>query len=68
LDKALRGLQAIADERGLRDGPVAIPDPNSVIDDLLADVSADASGPVNASTRTVDVSQLAALSITFDVI
>jgi len=68
LDKALRGLQAIADERGLRDGPVAIPDPNSVIDDLLADVSADASGPVHASTRTVDVSQLAALSITFDVI
>lgn len=68
LDKALRGLQAIADQRGLRDGPVSIPDPNAVIDDLLADVSADAPGPVSTSTRAVDVSQLAALSITFDVI
>lgn len=68
LDKALRGLQAIADQRGLRDGPVSIPDPNAMIDDLLADVSTDASGPVSTSTRAVDVSQLAALSITFDVI
>lgn len=68
LDKALRGLQAIATERGLRDGPVSIADPNAVVDDLLADVSADTSGPISAATRGINVSQLAALSITFDVI
>ncbi|NEQ44075.1 MAG: DUF4384 domain-containing protein [Leptolyngbya sp. SIOISBB] len=68
LDNALRGLQAIADNAGLTRGPVGIADPNDVIGSLLEDISDGTRGAGNAATRSVSVSQLAALSLTFDVI
>lgn len=68
LDNALRGLQAIADDAGLTRGPVGIADPNDVIGSLLEDISDSTRGAGNTTTRSVSVSQLAALSLTFDVI
>jgi len=68
LNNALQGLQAIANNVGVSRGPVGIEDPNEVIDGLLADISNGTRGTGNATTRSVNVSQLAALSITFDTI
>jgi hypothetical protein len=68
LNNALQGLQAIANNVGVSRGPVGIEDPNEVIDGLLADISDGTRGTGNATTRSVNVSQLAALSITFDTI
>lgn len=68
LNNALKGLQAIADQSSLRSGPVTMQDPNAVIDDLLTDVSDDTQTSGNSTTRSVSVAQLAALSMTFDVI
>ncbi|MEM1310822.1 MAG: caspase family protein [Cyanobacteria bacterium P01_H01_bin.153] len=67
MDKALQGLQALANERGFRDGPIPVIDPEAVIEDLLADVS-NTEETGNVPTRAVSVTQLAALSITFEVI
>ncbi|MEM9818028.1 MAG: caspase family protein [Cyanobacteria bacterium P01_D01_bin.6] len=68
LDNALRGLQQIADDAGLTRGPVGIPDPNDVVGSLLEDISDGTRGTGTSTTRSVSVSQLAALSLTFDVI
>ena len=68
LNNALQGLQAIANNVGVSRGPVGIEDPNEVIDGLLADISDGTRGTGNTATRSVRVSQLAALSITFDTI
>ncbi|HEY9889336.1 MAG TPA: caspase family protein [Candidatus Obscuribacterales bacterium] len=66
LDQALRGLQAIADEAGVARGPLGIADPTAVVDGLLQDVGGTRSS--DPTVQAVSVSQLAALSLTFDVI
>ncbi|MGF1459799.1 MAG: caspase family protein [Leptolyngbyaceae cyanobacterium] len=68
LDAALQGLQAIADDAGISRGPVGVADPNEVIDSLLSDVSAGPPEGTRANVRAIGVSELAALSITFDVV
>lgn len=44
------------------------PTPETVIESLLADISSDPEENNNASIRPISVVQLAALSITFDVV
>ncbi|MDB9526377.1 caspase family protein [Oscillatoria sp. CS-180] len=67
LDNALRGLQAIADDTGISRGPLGISDPTDVVNGLLDDISATDSN-TSPSVQPVSVTQLAALSITFDVV
>lgn len=81
LRKALQALRAVAASRGQnRSGPVSlnasgqINEPAEVIESLLDDVNDGSRGNGNnttsssASIRSLDTSQLAALSITFEVI
>jgi hypothetical protein len=77
LNNALQALQRIATRSGTTSGPVAVADPTEVVDGLLSDISSTSRGSSsrgsgstrgNASVQAVDVSQLAALSITFDVV
>jgi Caspase domain/Domain of unknown function (DUF4384) len=72
LREALKKLQAIAESRGQRGGPLPLEsDATGVIDDLLGDFSRgtreDRSlyASVDPTVRSVDTAQLAALSITF---
>jgi hypothetical protein len=67
LDQALKGLQAIAIDSGITRGPLGINDPTEVVEGLLRDISGDAD-TATSSVRPISVSQLAALSITFEVI
>ena len=66
LDNALRALQAVATRSGTASGPVAVADPTDVVSGLLTDVS-DTRGSGSRAVQSVDASQLAALSVTFDV-
>lgn len=81
LRKALQSLRAVAAARGgQRSGPVTLEasgqlnEPAEVIDNLLDDVNNGNRGSVSNATlssgtvRNIDTSQLAALSITFEVI
>jgi hypothetical protein len=81
LRKALQSLRAVAAARvGQRSGPVTLEasgplnEPAEVIDNLLDDVNNGTRGSVSNATRSsgtvrnIDTSQLAALSITFEVI
>ncbi|NJN22659.1 MAG: DUF4384 domain-containing protein [Leptolyngbya sp. RL_3_1] len=67
LDNALRALQAVATRSGASSGPVAVADPTDVVSGLLADVSGTRGSGSSNAVQTVDASQLAALSVTFDV-
>lgn len=75
LDKALRALQGIASASNITRGPLGVSDPTQVIDRLIDDISRapswgnhDAVRQTHDSIQPIDVTQLAALSITFDVI
>ncbi|MEM1291647.1 MAG: caspase family protein [Cyanobacteria bacterium P01_H01_bin.162] len=67
LNTALQGLQAIADDTGVSRGPLGVDDPTPVIEGLLQDVSETSQG-TSTTTRSVSVTQLAAFSITFEII
>ncbi|MBD2039784.1 caspase family protein [Microcoleus sp. FACHB-672] len=73
--EALKVLKQIANSRGQRSGPVALEeDSTKAIDTLLGDLDRGSRGgnPLSVSydpnTRTVNTAQLAALSITFQVV
>jgi hypothetical protein len=73
LSTALKALQGLASRGGQSRGPVTLNDPTEVVGSLLADIDANTRGDRGStsptdSIRTVDTSQLAALSITFEVI
>ncbi len=80
LRSALQALRTVAARSGLRGGPVTLDtsgqlnEPGEVIDSLLDDINDTSRGSVRNGTsrsgtaRTVNTSQLAALSITFEVI
>ncbi|MGB7442157.1 MAG: caspase family protein [Coleofasciculaceae cyanobacterium] len=80
LRKALQTLRTVASTRGMRGGPVILEaseqlnEPTQVIDNLLDDINNGTRGSVSnatSSSRTVhnlDTTQLAALSISFEVI
>ena len=68
LDTALRALREVATRSGTASGPVAMDDPAAIVGNLLTDVSTTRGNPANAGVQTVDVSELAALSLTFDVL
>ncbi len=64
---ALKALQAVAKRGGVQNGPLAPDNPTEVIDSLLSDVTT--RGGLGAKqARKVDTSQLATMSITFEVI
>lgn len=67
LSKALKRLQKIARSRGMRKGPVALQeDAPGAIEELLEDLNRGTrSLYATPTTRTVDTSRLAAMSITF---
>lgn len=68
LDTALRALREVATRSGTASGPVAMDDPAAIVGNLLTDVSTTRGNPANTGVQTVDVSELAALSLTFDVL
>ncbi|UBF28982.1 caspase family protein [Kovacikia minuta CCNUW1] len=71
LSHALKALQDLASQAGQSRGPVALADPTIVIGSLLDDLntSSDRGSPIATDNiRSVDVSQLATLSITFEVV
>ena len=76
LRKALQTLRDLAASQGIkqRGGPVTLSSPSQVIDNLLDDVNNGSRGSVTNTTsmrghvRSLDTTQLAALSITFEVI
>jgi hypothetical protein len=67
LDTALRALQDVATRSGTQSGPIAVNDPTAIVGHLLTDIST-TRGSSSGTVQTVDVSQLAALSLTFDII
>ena len=67
LNNALQGLQEIADDTGISRGPLGVDDPTAVVDGLLQDISG-TRGSDTSTVQPVSVTQLAALSITFDVV
>lgn len=69
LDSALRALQRIATRSGATAGqPLGVPDPSEVVASLLQDVAGGSRSGDRADLQTVEADQLAALSLTFDVI
>ena len=69
LDKALRALQGVATRSGVSTGPMGIDDPTQVVDNLIEDISGTSQGSERTSSiQQVSVTQLAGLSITFNVI
>ncbi|WP_421658588.1 caspase family protein [Leptothermofonsia sp. ETS-13] len=73
LGNALKALQGLASRSGQLRGPVALSDPTEVIGSMLDDLDAGTrSSGENSSpaggVRSVDTTQLAALSITFEVV
>ncbi|MBE7380823.1 MAG: caspase family protein [Leptolyngbya sp. SIO1E4] len=69
LDTALRALQGMATRSGVATGPVGIDDPTQIADNLIQDVSRQSQeSNETLPVQPVSVTQLAALSITFDVI
>jgi hypothetical protein len=69
LDQALRALQTVAAQSGVTRGPIGMSDPSIVIGDLIQDVGRGTrgTGPF-PNVQPVSVTQLAALSMTFDVV
>ncbi|MEQ8995278.1 MAG: DUF4384 domain-containing protein [Coleofasciculus sp. B1-GNL1-01] len=67
---ALKALQTLAKRRNLDSEPVVLPAPIEVIEQLLSDLtpSRDYSVSATQGISPVDTSQLAAMSITFEVI
>lgn len=68
LDNALRGLQEIADGINRDRGPLGLEEPTEIVDDLLQDISDVSIRGASNTIQPVSVAQLAALSITFDVV
>ncbi len=72
LTQALKALQGIASRGGQRGGPVGLgDDPTEVVGQLLNDLNEGTRGiavEFDGGTRGVDTTQLAAMSITFEVI
>jgi len=73
LGNALKALQGVASRGGQYRGPVTLRDPTEVVGNLLDDLGTKSRGSrgiasSNSRTRNVDTSQLAALSITFEVV
>ncbi len=73
LGSALKALQTVASRGGQSRGPMALNDPTDIISSMLDDVDAGTRGTRGTSAgdrgvRSVDTTQLAALSITFDVV
>ncbi|MEO0984404.1 MAG: caspase family protein [Cyanobacteria bacterium J06639_14] len=69
LDHALRALQGVATRSGVAHGPMGIDEPTEVVDGLLQDLSnASPESDRSASIQPVSVTELAALSITFNII
>lgn len=80
LRKALQTLRAVASSRSMRGGPVTLTsseqlnEPTQVIDNLLDDINNGVRGSVSDATSSsgtvhnIDTTQLAALSISFEVI
>ncbi|WP_008317299.1 caspase family protein [Leptolyngbya sp. PCC 6406] len=67
LDHGLRALREVATRSGTASGPVGMDDPAQIVGDLLTDVATTRGTPTR-SVQSVDASQLAALSLTFDVV
>ncbi len=73
LGNALKALQGVASRGGQSRGPVTLSEPTEVVGNLLDDLGAESHGSRGVAsssngTRTVNASQLAALSITFEVV
>ncbi len=70
LGNALKALQGVASSRGQSRGPIGLTDPNDLISNLLNDIgtSTRSQSAPSSPSYSIDVSQLAALSITFEVI
>ena len=70
LRNALRALQNVASRGGQSRGPVGLSDPNDVISNLLEDMNTTSRSATTGTTgdRTIDTSQLATLSLTFEVV
>jgi hypothetical protein len=73
LGNALKALQGLASRGGQSRGPVTLNDPTEVVSNLLADLDVNTRGSQGSTTpsdaiRAVDTAQLAALSITFEVV
>ncbi|WP_377963688.1 caspase family protein [Almyronema epifaneia] len=70
LDEALRALRNLAAQSSQSRGPVALSEPTAVIDSLLNDLSGKTRGRPSElpSNNLLDTRQLAALSITFEVV
>lgn len=71
LGNALKALQGVATRGGQSRGPVALSDPTEVIGNLLDDIDSGTRGSgtqASKGIRSIDTSQLAALSITFEVV
>lgn len=74
LGNSLKALQRIAASGGQSRGPVALSEPTDVVSSLLDDLDAGTrsvrgtSASVNPGVRSVDTTQLAAMSITFEVV
>lgn len=74
LRKVLQALRQYAASRGseFRSGPISLPEPTTVVGDLLDDLAETSRGAssatANASVRSVDTTQIAAMSISFEVI
>lgn len=71
LDGALRTLREFATRSGVSDGPVGLGDPTEVVGQLLQDASGatrGTSGTRSTATQPIDARELAALSLTFDVV
>lgn len=67
LKKALLTLQSLAAERGQQRGPIIPDEPVEAISALLDDLST-RSGNAEQQDRTLDTTQIAALSLTFEVV
>lgn len=77
MSTALKALRLVASHSSVSRGPLAPEEPTAVIDDLLFDLDAEQQRGLsrdstatasNGKIRSVDTSQLAALSITFEVV
>ncbi|MGA7934497.1 MAG: caspase family protein [Kovacikia sp.] len=73
LSGVLKALQGLASQAGQSRGPVTLSDPTEMVGSLLADLDGETRGsrqspPSIDGIRRVDTSQLAALSMTFEVV
>ncbi|MBD2042996.1 caspase family protein [Microcoleus sp. FACHB-672] len=71
LRKALQALRQLSSQTGVDRGPVALNQPTEVMGDLLDDLGETTRGlpaAINPAVRGIDTTQMAALSITFEVV